>query len=181
MKRISKRSTLVLSSMLLVALAIAGFAYSASGPNAQLAGQDRVYGGGSFTGPEGLLRNFAIDAHANGSAAYGDIEYGGGGHFEHEQVTCLAVSGNRATVGAIVTQADRPEGVGFWALMVLTDNGPATSTTSDASTLQEIGPGSAGWPAGFPYVCPSPSAAAAMFGLSEFTLNGGDVVVQDAN
>ena len=180
MKRITKRSTLVLSSVLLVALAIAGYAYSASGPNAQLAGQSRVYGGGNFTGPEGLPRNFAIDAHERGSA-YGDIEYGGGSHFQHEQVTCLAVDGNKATVGAVITQADRPEIVGFWVLMILTDNGPANSTTPDASTLQEGGPGGAGWPAGFPYVCPSPSVAAAMFGLSDFPLNGGDVVVQAAN
>jgi hypothetical protein len=180
MRSITKRWKFVLPALLLGLLALAGLAYSAAGPNAQLAGQNRVYGGGSFKGPEGLARNFAIDAHANGSVAYGDIEYGGGSHFQHEQVTCLAVGGNRTTIGAIVTQADRSEDVGFWALMILTDNGPATSTTSDASTLQEIGPAGAGWPAGFPYVCPSPSAAAAMFGLNDFTLDGGDVVVQNA-
>jgi hypothetical protein len=170
------------SRLLFGALVIAGVAYSAGGPNAQLASQTRVYGGGSFVGPDlpvGLQRNFAVDAHANGQAAYGDIEYGGGSHFQHEQVTCLAVSGNRATIGAIVTQADRPI-VGNLVLMVLTDNGPATSATPDASTLQEGGPAGPGWPAGFPSVCPSPSAAVAMFGLSDFPLNGGNVVVQNA-
>jgi hypothetical protein len=169
--------------LLLGALVIAGLAYSAGGPNAQLASQNRVYGGGSFVGPDlpvGLQRNFAVDAHANGQAAYGDIEYGGGSHFMHEQVTCLAASGKRAAIGAIVTHADRPIG-GSLVLMVLTDNGPATSKTVDSSTLQEINPpGDAGWPAGFPYVCPSPSAAVAMFGLGDFPLNGGNVVVQDA-
>jgi hypothetical protein len=179
MHRTTNRWKVVAPGAVVAMLAIAGFAYSASGPNAQLAGQDRVYGGGSFI-PDSFQRNFAVDAHANGQAAYGDIEYGGGSHFQHEQVTCLAVSGNRAAIGAIVTQADRSETVGDWALMVLTDNGPATSTTPDSSTLQEIGPGGAGWPAGFPYVCPSPSAAVAMFGLSDFALNGGDVVAQDA-
>src|SRR5690348_8065033 len=79
----------------------AAVASSATGPNAQLVSQNRVYGGGQFTtSPEaGSLRNFAIDAHAIGAVAYGDIEYGSPFNWEHEQVTCLNVVGNQATVG----------------------------------------------------------------------------------
>lgn len=87
------------------ALAAAGLAYSTGGPNAQLVGQDRVYGGGHFIVPDSLgggVRTFAIDAHSSG-----DIEYGGLLHWAHEQVTCLNVVGNSATVGAIVTDTDR--------------------------------------------------------------------------
>jgi hypothetical protein len=182
--RFAWQRKLVLPVLLLGALVIAGVAVSASGPNAQLASQNRVYGGGQFTGaPDGNPRNFAVDAHAglSGQPAFGDIEYGSPVHAAHEQVTCLSVSGNKATVGAVVTQADRPETVGFLVLMVLADNGGPISGTADQSTLQIQGPADdPAWPAGFPNTCPSPDAAAALFGLSYFSLNGGDVVVQSA-
>jgi hypothetical protein len=152
---------------------------------AQLASQNRVYGGGQFTvsPDQGSVRNFAIDAHANGATAYGDIEYGSPFHAGHEQVTCLKVVGNKATVGAVITQADRPEVTGWFVLWVVQDNGGLLSSTPDAATFQVNGPGTGvanGWTAGFPYVCPSPDTAASFFALSYMPLNAGDLVVQDA-
>lgn len=166
----------------LAALAAAGYAYSSVGPNAQLLQQNRVYGGGQFTVSAGDVRNFAVDAHANGGTAYGDAEYAGAAHWSHEQVTCLNVVGNKATVGAIVTAADRPATIGLAVLWVVQDNGNPLSATPDAATFQEFGPvgPEGGWPTpAFPYVCPSPDTAASFFGLNDMSLNAGDFVVQD--
>jgi hypothetical protein len=183
----SKSRTLLFLAFCAVLAAGATFAAvasSATGPNAQLVSQNRVYGGGQFTNSfDGSIRNFAIDAHANGAAAYGDIEYGGTVHAGHEQVTCLKVVGNQATLGAVITQADRPAIIGWFVLQVYQDNGGLFSGTPDAATLQVQGPGTGvanGWTAGFPYVCPSPDTTMSFFGLSYMPLSGGDVVVQDA-
>jgi hypothetical protein len=168
-------------ALILIALTVTGFADSASGPNAQLGSQNRVYGGGNFTTFDGSQRNFAVDGHANGQAAFGDVEYGGSPHYSHEQVLCLNVSGNKATVGAVITQGDRPATIGLLVLWVVADNGTPISGTADQATLQVSGPaGDLGWPTGFPMTCPSPDKATAFFGLQYFPLNGGDVVVQDA-
>jgi hypothetical protein len=181
MRLISRRWRFVVPALLLGALAVAGFAYSASGPNAQLASQNRVYGGANFTTFDGSQRNFAVDGHASGQAAFGDVEYASSSHYSHEQVLCLNVGGNKAVVGAVITQADRPETVGLLVLWVVADNGTPISGTPDQATLQVSGPaGDPGWPAGFPMTCPSPDAATAFFGLQYFPLNGGDVVVQSA-
>jgi hypothetical protein len=83
--------TLVLAT---AALAVAGYAYSSDGPNAQLVGQDRVWGGGGtepgcFVPDIGFCRlspnDFAIDAHATrtAQAAYGDRA----GSNAHDQIT----------------------------------------------------------------------------------------------
>ena len=175
------------ASIAVIALLVAATLASAtSGPNAQLVTHNRVYGGGQFTvSPEaGSLRNLAIDAHAQGATAYGDIEYASPFHWQHEQVTCLKVVGNTATVGAVITQADRPEIVGWFVLWVVQDNGNPLSATPDAATFQVPGPDpglTGGWPnAGFPYVCPSPDTATSFFGLTYLPLNGGDLVVQNA-
>jgi hypothetical protein len=185
-----RRSATLLFAAALIAVASvlvpATIASATSGPNAQLVSQNRVYGGGQFTtSPEaGSLRNFAIDAHANGATAYGDIEYASPFFWEHEQVTCLKVVGNSATVGAIITQADRPGAIHGLVLWVVQDNGNPLSSTPDAATFQENGPDpglAGGWPnAGFPYVCPSPDTATSFFGLSYMPLNAGDFVVQNA-
>ena len=149
-------------------------------PDTQLSSQNRVYGGGQFTGPDGIPRNFAVDAHAvPGGPAFGDIEYGNTVHASHEQVMCLTVSGNKATLGAKITQGDRPETVGFLILMVVVDNGTPLSGSADQSTLQVSGPpNDPTWPAGFPNTCPAPDTAAAF--ATYFPLNSGDLVVQAA-
>jgi hypothetical protein len=184
---------LVVILLVLGALAGAGLAYSAGGPNGQLAHQDRVYGGGAFgpgcPTPDTCItdmRTFAIDAHADahGRAAFGSVEYAGPTHYEDEEVTCLSVDGNKAAIGAIVTQADRPSEVGMWALMFVTDGGTPISGTPDASGLQFISPPghAGGWPPGFPNVCPSPDTGAPSLGLvpAYLPLTGGDIVVRDA-
>ena len=181
--RSGQRKIVLLVVLAVAALAAAGHADSSGGPNAQLIQQNRVYGGGQFTVSLGDVRNFALDAHATGGTAYGDAEYGGGIHWQHEQVTCLNVVGDRATVGAVVTAADRPAVIGLAVLWVVQDNGNPISGTPDAATLQEFGPvgPDGGWPtAAFPYVCPSPDAATSFFGLGFMPLNAGDFVVQDA-
>jgi hypothetical protein len=174
-----------LAAALIAGLAVlmpATIASATSGPNAQLVTQNRVYGGGQFTSSfDGSVRNFAIDAHAQGGVAYGNIEYGSTLHFGNAQVTCLKVVGNTAAVGAIITEADRPDIIGWAILWVVQDNGNILSATPDAATFQVFGPlGDPDWPAGFPYVCPSPDTATSFFGLSYMPLNAGDFVVQDA-
>jgi hypothetical protein len=115
-RKISARRKLGLLSAVLVVVALAGaaLAYSSDGPNAQLVGQDRLYGGGGtdpgcFVPDIGFCRtgetNFAIDAHAtrSGQAAYGD-QVG----VEQKQVTCLAVDGNNAAVGGVIVSSPDP-------------------------------------------------------------------------
>jgi len=177
-----------------VALAGAAFAHSSGGPNAQLVNQDRVYGGGAF-GPGCVVpdinfcidytRNFAIDAHATagGNAAFGDATYGAPLHDQHHQVTCLSVDGNKAAVGGIVTQADRPSAVGLWFVQFFVDRGTPAFGERDLASLVNYGPPDpADWPPGFPYICPSPDTGSPAFGLvpSYLPLAGGDLVVQDA-
>lgn len=175
------------------ALAGAGLAYSAGGPNAQVANQDRVYGGGTIgpgcPTPDTCItdtRTFALDAHADshGRDAFGSVEYAGPTHYEDEEVTCLSVDGNKAAIGGIVTQADRPSVVGMWALMFVSDGGSPISGTPDASGLQFISPPghAGGWPPGFPNACPSPDAGTPSLGLvpAYLPLTGGDIVVKDA-
>jgi hypothetical protein len=172
---------IVLPVLAVGALVIAGVALSASGPNAQLASQNRVYGGGDFN-PGGTQRNFAVDAHTDGTVAFGDVEFGTVSFYRHEQVLCLNVSGNKATIGAVITQSTNPEiPVGWLVLWVLVDNGPPNSGTPDQTPFQLLGPtNDPGWPSGFPSTCPSPDAATALFGLDYFPFTGGDVVVQTA-
>lgn len=162
----------------------ATLASATSGPNAQLVNQDRIYGGGQFTISPGNVRNFAIDAHAQGGgagAAYGNVEYGSGAFHLNTQVTCLKVVGNKATVGGIITDTDLPGSTGWALIWIVQDNGNPLSATPDAATFQARGPlDDPTWTPGFPYICPSPDTATSLFGLSYFPLNAGDFVVQDA-
>jgi hypothetical protein len=176
-----KLKKIALPVLALAALMIAGVAFSAIGPNAQLTTQNRVYGGGHFPTSDGTARNFAIDAHASGQTAFGDLEYAGPDHWSHEQVLCVTVVGNKATIGTVITNADRPETIGMLTLFVLSDGGPPLSGTPDASTFHEVAPANdPTWPTGFPTTCPTPDAATAVYGLQYFPLDGGDVIVQNA-
>jgi hypothetical protein len=176
-----KLKKIALPVLALAALMIAGVAFSASGPNAQLASQNRVYGGGHFNTSDGTARNFAVDAHASGQAAFGDVEYAGPSHWSHEQVLCVTVVGNKATIGTVITNADRSETIGMLTLFVLSDGGPPLSGTPDSSTLHLSGAANdPTWPAGFPTTCPTPDATTALYGLQDFPLDGGDLIVQNA-
>jgi hypothetical protein len=172
----------VTAAGLAVGLAFATKASTTTGPNAQLASQDRVYGGGTYQ-PNTMVapRNFAIDAHASGAAAYGDIEYATPSTIREEQITCLSVSGSKATIGGIITQATDPTLAGFWFMWVVQDNGSPISGTPDTAPFQDLGPaGDPAWPTGFPYVCPSPDTAISTVGFQLVPLLGGDVVIQQA-
>lgn len=184
------RRLLIIVAAIVVALGGATYALSTGGPNAQLAQQDRVFGGGSF-GPgcsnDGVFclqdsRSFSVDAHASssGEAAYGDIWYGApGGNDQHAQVTCLGVDGGRAVVAGIIDQATRPSILGWWVVFFYDDRGtPAQGV--DRASLGSFGPPDpAQQPAGFPYVCPSPDTGAPYTDTppSFFTLKG-DVSVR---
>jgi hypothetical protein len=183
-KRMIRRSGWRLTLLLAIAigaLAVGGFAYSAGGPNAQLVNQDRAYGGGTYTPFN--TRNFAIDAHASGAAAYGNVEFAvADGHVRQEQVTCLSVSGNKATIGGIITASSSdPSFVGFFFVWVVQDNGSPLSGTPDAAAFQVFRPtNDPAWPGGFPYVCPLPDDVISTFGLDLFPLSGGDIVVHQS-
>lgn len=170
-----------------VALAVAGVAYSTAGPNGQLVNQDRLYGGGG-TDPgcfvpdigfcRGLPSDISLDAHATGNdtAAYGDVTGRSGAH---NQVTCLAVDGRNAVVGTRILADGNPDHVGWVTATYYVDNGPGQLDFVSPTYTGPDGPGD--WPAGFPYVCPSPDTSAPAFGLfrSFIPLARGDIVVQD--
>jgi hypothetical protein len=178
-----------------VALAIAGLAHPSSGPNAQLANQDRLYGGGgndpgcfvpdiNFCRPSAF--NFAIDAHATrtGNAAYGDFMYGAPGFRDDGgQVTCLAVDGQNAVIGGITVSSSNPSVVGGLFAVFFVDRGTPAFGDRDLVSPRYSGPADpSGWPPGFPYVCPSPDTGAPAFGLirSFLPIGQGDIVVHDA-
>jgi hypothetical protein len=183
-----RRKLVVLGLALVGALAVAGFAYSTGGPNAQLANQDRLYGGGGtdpgcFVPDIGFCRpiptNFSVDAHAagNGQAAFGDMVIG----TIHVQITCLSVVGSKAAVGGIVVGAPDPAQIGSLQLMFLVDGG-APGSGLDLTSPRYVGPAgpAGGWPPGFPYSCPSPDGVPALgFFASYLPIVRGDVVVQD--
>lgn len=188
-RRWSRRWKLAILGVVAIgALAVAGFAYSSGGPNAQLVSQDRLYGGGGtdpgcFVPDIGFCRtgqtNFSIDAHATGTgqAAYGDVM--GGGH--HDQVTCLGVDGENAVVGGVIVSSPDPSRVGWLFAIFYVDRGTPGSGELDLVSPGYSGPPS-GWPPGFPYVCPSPDTGVPEFGLirSFLPISRGDIVVQDA-
>jgi len=171
------------------ALAAAGYGYSSDGPNAQLVGQDRVWGGGGtepgcFVPDIGFCRpsptNFAIDAHATGTgqAAYGDRV----GFNAHDQITCLAVDGQNAVVGGIITAAPaQPSVVGDLIAEFYVDNGTLESGGDLISPLYIFDPNTDPLPPGFPNVCPSPDTGAPAFGMvrSFIPISRGDIIVQD--
>ena len=173
---------------LLVTLGVASLAYSSGGPNAQLVPQDRVWGGGG-TDPGCFVpnidfcrtgsTNFAVDAHAtgNGQAAYGDHMSASG----HSQVTCLAVHGQNAVVGGVSLTSPDPSRVGWLFAIFYVDAGGPGSGLDLESPRWSGPPDPSGWPAGFPYVCPSPDVGDPTFGLvrSFLPISRGDIIVQD--
>jgi hypothetical protein len=190
MLRSSGRARLVGLTLVLV-LVGAGVAYSAASPSAKLAKQDRVYGGGQF-GPGCFTpticfvaaRNISIDAHSqgDGSEPVGNSTYGApNSTFEQTRtVTCLRVEGSRAVVGGIIESGS---GAGDWYAQYFVDRGgPSAGPGSRdlASPSFEDVASAAGWPAGFPYTCPSPTTGFPGGEPVYLELDEGDIVVQDA-
>jgi hypothetical protein len=174
----------------LAALVGAGAAYSAASPSAKLHKQDRVYGGGQF-GPGCFSnsstcfanpRNFAVDAHAagDGTDAAGNSEYGTPGITENSRsVRCLRVDGNRAVIGGVITSGAN---AGFGYVQYFVDRGGPGLGNRDLASPSLVDPLDSGaWPAGFPGVCPSPTAGWPAAGPPVYReVDEGDVVVRDA-
>ena len=182
-----KRSLFLVLIALPVVLAVAGYAHSTQGPNAQLAHMDRLYGGGGtdkdcFVPDIGFCRqvttDFAIDAQAtaNGHAAYGSMEGIAGAQ---RSVTCLSIDGGNAVVGGFTLplSSDAPQ---LW-LQYFVDNGPGVQDLVSPLYLNPDDP--ADWPPGFPYVCPSPDVGVDGLGIFRSFIHvvRGDIVVQDAS
>jgi hypothetical protein len=179
----------VLFGTAMVALGIAGLAYSTIGPNARLVHQDRLFGGagtdpGCFVPDIGFCRknptDFAIDAHATGGdhAAYGDVVGRNGGRSE---VTCLAVDGQNAVVGTRIVSSPDPSQVGVLQLTYYIDNGPGQLDQISPSYSNPDEPGL--WPRGFPHRCPSPDVDTPEFGLirSFIPISRANIVIQDGS
>ena len=87
-----------------------------------------------------------LDAHSNadGTGATGTwrVHFGGGSSPTYSgQVTCLAVSGNRATVGLNGTVNRFGEDVPFFGLFLLVDGGPAVpGPTEPLPPVEEFSP-----------------------------------------
>ena len=188
MRHRSRVAVAALGLVVLAALGLAALAYSSGGPNAQLVFQDRVWGGGG-TDPGCFVpnidfcrtgsTNFAVDAHAtgNGQAAYGD-HIGGAGR---SQITCIAVDGHNAVVGGVSVTSPDPSRVGWLFAIFYVDAGGPGSGLDLESPRWSGPPDQGGWPAGFPYACPSPDVGDPAFGLvrSFIPISRGDIVVQD--
>jgi hypothetical protein len=178
-----RRVILLAMGLLLVG---AGAAYTAGSPNAKLAAEDRVWGGGQF-GPgcslEGSFcigdpRNFAVDAHAqnDGSAAVGNSAYGGE---TSRTVTCVRVQGNTAVIGGVIT-AGAALGAGYVQYFVDQGTTSLASPAHDLASASIIGPlDDPAWPAGFPDVCP-PATGTPNLPAAYFQVDAGDVNVQAA-
>jgi hypothetical protein len=174
---------------LIVTLVCAGVAYAAASPNAKLQKQDRLYGGGAFSAGcfsdssicFALGRNFAVDAHAdqNGHGARGNSNYGApGGTDNVRTVTCLRVVGNRAAIGGIIVSGGD---AGWWFVQYFVDRGGPAQGDRDLSSPSFVDPpGSSEWPAGFPYVCPSPATGFPGAGPIFREVESGYIVVRDA-
>jgi hypothetical protein len=174
-----------LYAALLMALIGAGAAYSAASPSAKLQKQDRVYGGGQFgpgcfsnsTGCFDNPRNFAVDAQAagDGTGAAGNSTYGTPGIGESSRsVRCLRIHGNTAVVGGVILTGP---GAGWGYVQFFVDRGGPGLGDRDLASPSFTDPlDAAGWPAGFPNVCPSTTESYAAYR----EVDEGDVVVQDA-
>jgi hypothetical protein len=175
----------MLTAAAVLALVLAGFAYSAAGRGPLALGfpTAHVYGGGHFgpgcfDGPGNVCfqypRDFSVDAHRIGGVVSGTLNYGHGILLIQGQITCMTVVGNRAALGGIVRNGTD---IGTPFLLQLVDNGMPNSSgdRSSAVYLKDAGePPFPGEPQGFPYVCPTSTDS--WYGYQDLT--GGDVVVQ---
>jgi hypothetical protein len=181
---------LVLFALMLTFVLCASVAYSASSPSAKLKKQDRLYGGGQvgagcYLPDFGVCldapRYYAVDGHAqgDGSEAVGNSNFGIPDVRDgRRSITCLAVEGNKAVIGGIIES-----GVftGLWYAQFFVDNGaPGTGTRDQAGPTILDPPGAPGWPAGFPYTCPSPVIGWTGNAPTYRPVDQGDFVVQDS-
>lgn len=183
--------TFTLYVVALIAVVGAGVAYAAASPGAKLQKQDRVYGGGQF-GPGCFSsaicfanpRNVAVDAHAqsDGSEAAGNSTYGlpSSPFDQRKGISCLLVQGNRAVIGGVIESGP---GTGDFYAQYFVDRGGPSAATGERDLVSpsfEDTPSAAGWPAGFPSICPSPTTGFPGGEPVYLELDEGDIVVADA-
>jgi hypothetical protein len=182
----SKFAWLSLAALVVLA-AGGGIASSASNPDAPN-GQVRVYGGGRAGPPPNCsepdctrqTRDFSLDVHGTlaGQSLVGDLaDSRPAGPVDAADITCVTVDGDKAAIGGIVRSGASPL-VGDAFVLYVVDNGPPSSPTDDLYSRPffldpEPFPGQ---PADFPKTCPA--SAESFFGY--LSVNGGDIVVEDA-
>jgi hypothetical protein len=98
-------------------------------------GPHSATGSGQINGPNGVVRTFSFNAVANGSGVVsGHAELHDPVFFNesgHADVNCLAVSGNRAAIGGIVTKSDPPVFEGDTVAFLVVDNGEGPTAPPD--------------------------------------------------
>jgi len=108
-------------------------------------GPHSATGSGQINGPNGAVRTFSFNAVINAAGVVtGHAELHDPVFFNesgHADVNCLAVSGNRAAIGGIVTQSDPPV---LWAIrwrfwLWITAKGPLHRQTRSALWLSPVG------------------------------------------
>lgn len=166
----------------LAALAVAGAAYSAQSGQRPTS-RDAVWGGGHFVNAAGVPRDFSVLGIKGGlSGADGSLIFGTNGAvtINRTDVTCVAVRGNKAVVGGIISETGTGDFVGFANLVYYIDNGgPGSSSRDRFSPILILEPEEVSelMPPGFPHVCPEPTI---LEGFSYGDLLEGDIVVHDA-
>jgi hypothetical protein len=164
---------------MLVAAALAAtvFAWPAAGGSPPGPAQDRVYGGGAVTPGSctdggtpfcsGASRDMSVLAVSSpgGGGAYGTIRF----RTATVRVTCLAVSGNVAEIGGVVTDASDPTTVGDEFRLFVRDGGGPQSGADGISPSFFDTPG--------PATCGDLDSDA--LGSGYFTLAQGDLVVEN--
>jgi hypothetical protein len=172
-----RRIGFVLAGAAAMAIALAATSFGA--PSSNAGPRDAVWGGGHFTWSDSggeHPRDFSVNAElgrfgdADGTLVYGNI---GATLARTNAVSCLAVSGKYAVIGGT-------DQLGGRYLFYMVDSGrPSSADSRDQVTpLLLLEPSDlAQMPAGFPSVCPSPTAVLNAIPYSDLT--GGDIVVHD--
>jgi hypothetical protein len=168
-------AALIAVGAVLVPAAVAGS--SSNGPP-----QTRVYGGGNV-GPghctdgatpfcSNALREFSLLAihDPNEDVTYGTLS---GGNGSVVRVTCIAVSGNVAELGGVMTQNPDPSLVGDSSWTFFRDSGPTGADPRDGISPTFFAP-----PPAKP-TCSSSDAASDAFGDGFFPLTNGDIAIQN--
>ena len=156
---------------------------AAAGANSNGPPQTRAYGGGNVgTGHctdgatvfcSDALREFSLLAihDPNEDVTYGTFS---GANGTVVRVTCLAVSGNVAEVGGVITQSPNPSLVGGPSWTFFRNSGPTGASPRDGISPTFFEPPSAGKP-----TCSSSDAASDAFGDGFFPLTNGDIAIQN--
>jgi len=130
-------------------------------------GPHSATGSGQINGPNGAVRTFSFNAVINAAGVVtGHAELHDPVFFNesgHADVNCLAVSGNRAAIGGIVTQSDPPVFVGDTVAFLVVDNGEGPTALPDQISF---------------VVVTSGEDCSSFFGLELHTIDAGNVQIR---